>query len=77
MSNSIHFKQLLGLDINAAKEAFSEFLEDKTLTVSQIHFINSIIDFFVSNGRLDAKKLFQEQSFTGLQPSGIIGLFLD
>ncbi|WP_139840768.1 DEAD/DEAH box helicase family protein [Gottfriedia acidiceleris] len=68
-------RQLLGLDLAAAKEAFSEFLEDKTLNSNQIDFINIIIDYFVQYGVLEPKKLFEEKPFTNKHSSGVIGLF--
>jgi type I restriction enzyme, R subunit len=74
---TVLIRELIGLDVNAAKEAFSEFLKDKTLNANQIDFVNTIIDFFVSNGRLDPKKLFQEQPFTGFHPNGVVGIFPD
>ena len=40
----LFIRALVGLDRNAAKELFAEFLADGTITATQIRFINEIID---------------------------------
>lgn len=67
-------RSILGLDINAAKEAFSEFLSKGNLSATQIMFINSIIDYLSINGTIDKKMLF-EKPFTDIDYRGISGVF--
>ena len=67
-------RSLLGLDVNAAKEAFAEFLTGRTLHPDQIYFINSLIDYLVHNGTIARKKLF-ESPFTERHHQGVTGLF--
>ena len=43
-------RSLIGLDRGAAKEAFAEFLEGRTLTGNQIEFIVMIIDHLTEHG---------------------------
>ena len=43
---------MVGLDMNAAKEAFSKYLEDVNLDSRQIYFVNQIIEYIVHNGMM-------------------------
>lgn len=45
-------RSILGLDINAAKAAFADFLTDQQLNSSQINFINTLIDYLCQNGTI-------------------------
>ena len=67
-------RRILGLDRNAAKEAFAEFLDEGNFNADQITFINQIIDHLVENGLMDKSRLF-EPPFTDLHVEGIAGLF--
>ncbi|HUQ69236.1 MAG TPA: DEAD/DEAH box helicase family protein [Planctomycetaceae bacterium] len=66
-------REIIGLDVNAAKEAFGQFLSLGTLTADQVTFINQIIDHLVHNGLMDPKALF-EPPFTDFHDQGIIGV---
>ncbi len=66
-------REIVGLDVNAAKEAFADFLALGTLTADQITFINQIIDHLVHNGLMDPKALF-EPPFTDHHDQGIAGV---
>lgn len=63
-------RSILGLDINAAKQAFGEILNNQTLKATQIRFINTIINYLSVNGIIDPAKLF-ESSFTDVSSSGM------
>lgn len=65
---------IVGLDINAAKEAFGEFLNAGSLSADQIRFVDMIIDYLTTNGVIDADMLFEEP-FTTFHTEGIAGLF--
>jgi len=67
-------RNILGLDINAAKEAFAEFLNKGNLSVDQINFINTIIDYLNIKGMIDKKMLF-DKPFTEINDQGLIGAF--
>lgn len=70
-----HFiRGLVGMDREAAQAAFSEFLSDRTLTSSQVRFIETIIDQLTSRGVMDAKALY-EPPFSHLHAGGPDGLF--
>lgn len=66
-------REIVGLDANAAKEAFAQFLAAGTLTGDQITFINQIVDHLVHNGLMDPKALF-EPPFTDFHDQGISGV---
>ncbi|RYD79217.1 MAG: DEAD/DEAH box helicase, partial [Sphingobacteriales bacterium] len=67
-------RSIIGLDINAAKEAFSEFLGNGSLQPAQIHFINTLIDFLSRNGTID-KSMLIDSPFTDINDMGIYGVF--
>ena len=67
-------RSLLGLDVNAAKEAFAEFLNKRVLQPDQIYFINSLIDYLAHNGVIDRRMLF-EKPFTERHHQGVVGVF--
>ena len=69
-------RQIIGLDQNAAKETFADFLSLDTLTGDQITFINLIIDHLVENGVLKPEQLF-ESPFTDAHDHGISGVLPD
>ncbi|MGO5010651.1 DEAD/DEAH box helicase family protein [Niallia sp. Sow4_A1] len=67
-------RQIVGLDQQAANEAFSEFLNEEKLNVNQLRFVKLIIDYVVKNGTLE-KKVLQEDPFRAL--GSVTELFRD
>lgn len=67
-------RELVGLDMNAAKEAFSEFLDDGIYNAEQINFVNTVIDYLMDNGTLDIKYIF-DSPFTDDHHEGAYGFF--
>lgn len=57
-------REIVGLDMNAAKEVFSEFLNDTNLDSRQIYFVNQIVEYIVHNGMLKDLSVLQESPFT-------------
>ena len=57
-------REIVGLDMNAAKEAFSLYLSDTNLDSRQIYFINQIVEYIVHNGMLKDFSVLQESPFT-------------
>ena len=68
-------RNLVGLDIEAANEAFSEFLNNENLNSNQIHFIKLIIDYIVKNGMIDDNRVLTEDPFRTV--GNIVELFED
>jgi type I restriction enzyme, R subunit len=73
-SLGLFIRSIIGLDVNAAKLAFGEFLNNQQLNSTQIRFINKIIDKFTVSGIVDPGMLF-EPPFTDLNSGGVLGLF--
>lgn len=67
-------RSLVGLDREAAKEAFAGFLSGKTPTANQIEFVNLIVDHLTEHSMMDAARLY-ESPFTDLAARGPDGLF--
>lgn len=67
-------RQIVGLDQQAANEAFPEFLNEEKLNVNQLRFVKLIIDYVVKNGTLE-KKVLQEDPFRSL--GSVTELFRD
>mgnify|MGYP004529908711 FL=1 len=57
-------REITGLDMNAAKEAFSEYLEDSNMDSRQIYFVMQIVEYIVHNGMLKDFSVLQESPFT-------------
>jgi len=65
---------LVGLDRSAAQSAFSEFLNDRSLTPAQIRFVEMVIDQLTARGVMDASALY-EPPFSNLHAGGPDALF--
>ena len=61
--------------MNAAKAAFSEFLNDTNLDSRQIYFVNQIVEYIVHNGILTDFSVLQESPFT--DRGSVVDIFTD
>lgn len=68
-------REIVGLDMNAAKEAFSVYLEDTSLDSRQIYFVNQIVEYIVHNGTMKDLSVLQEPPFTDM--GRIVEVFTD
>ena len=68
-------REIVGMDMNAAKEAFSAYLNDVQLDSHQIYFVNQIVEYIVHNGVLKDLSVLQESPFT--DEGNIVELFAD
>jgi type I restriction enzyme R subunit len=57
-------REIVGLDMNSAKAAFSKYLNDVNLDDRQIYFVNQIINYIVQNGMMKNFAVMQESPFT-------------
>ncbi len=71
----IFIRSLIGLNREAAKQAFSSFIDGgKTLTANQIEFIDLVIDHLTERGVLEPSRLY-ESPFTDIDAQGVSGIF--
>lgn len=68
-------REIVGLDMKAAKEAFSQYLENTELDDRQIYFVNQIIEYIVHNGMMKDLSVLQESPFT--DRGSVVELFTD
>ena len=57
-------REIVGLDMAAAKAAFADYLNNVNLDSSQIYFVNQIIEYIVHNGVMKDMSVLQESPFT-------------
>ncbi|MBQ8312954.1 MAG: DEAD/DEAH box helicase family protein, partial [Clostridia bacterium] len=68
-------REIVGLDMNAAKEAFAQYLNGTTLDSRQIYFVNQIVEYIVHNGLMKDLSVLQESPFT--DQGSVVELFTD
>ena len=68
-------REIVGLDMNAAKEAFAQYLNDASLDSRQIYFVNQIVEYIVHNGMMKDLSVLQEAPFT--DHGSIVEVFTD
>ena len=61
--------------MNAAKEAFSEYLINTSLDSRQIYFVNQIVEYIVHNGMMKDFTVLQEPPFT--DRGSVVEIFTD
>jgi type I restriction enzyme R subunit len=72
----VFIRSIIGLDITAAQQAFSEFLSAGNLKADQMTFIQNIITYLTKNGTIQPGMLF-EAPFTDINDAGLNGVFDD
>ena len=68
-------REIVGLDMNTAKEAFSEFLNETNMDGRQIYFVNQIVEYIVHNGMMKDLSVLQESPFT--DKGSVVEIFTD
>lgn len=68
-------REIVGLDMNAAKDAFSEYLNEANLDSRQIYFVNQIVEYIVHNGMMKDLSVLQESPFT--DKGSVVEIFTD
>ena len=68
-------REIIGLDMNAAKQAFSRYLNETNLDSRQIYFVNQIVEYIVQNGMMKDLSVLQETPFT--DKGSVIDIFPD
>lgn len=67
-------RSMVGLDREAAKQAFNAFTEKHNLCADQIEFVNMVIDYLTERGVMDPRRLY-ESPFTDIDYMGVEGVF--
>jgi len=70
----LFIRSLVGLDHQAALEAFAHYLDGSTFSANQIHFINLIVDELTNNGVVEPARLY-ESPYTDLAATGPESMF--
>lgn len=68
-------REIVGLDMNAAKEAFAAYLNDTSLDNNQIYFVNQIVEYIVHNGLMKDLSVLQDAPFT--DNGSVVEVFTD
>jgi len=68
-------REIVGLDMSAAKSAFADYLNSVSLDSSQIYFVNQIIEYIVRNGVMKDMSVLQEPPF--IDKGSIVEVFTD
>ena len=68
-------REIVGLDMNAAKAAFAEYLNNVNLDSRQIYFVNQIVEYIVHNGLMKDLSVLQESPFT--DQGSVVEIFTD
>ncbi len=68
-------REIVGLDMRAAKEAFSNYLNNANLDSRQIYFVNQIVEYIVRNGIMKDLSVLQEPPFT--DQGSVVEIFTD
>ena len=67
-------RSIMGMEANAAKQAFAGILNNASFNSRQISFINEIINSFIHQGIVEPERLFKPP-FTEIHSGGIFELF--
>jgi type I restriction enzyme, R subunit len=67
-------RSLVGLERDAAKAAFADFMAGNNMNGNQIEFINLIVDHLTESGAMDPRRLY-ESPFTDFDDQGVSGVF--
>lgn len=57
-------REITGMDMNAAKQAFSRYIDESKLDGKQIYFVNQIIEYVVQNGAITDMRVLTQSPFT-------------
>ena len=68
-------REIVGLDMAAAKAAFAEYLDETNLDSRQIYFVNQIVEFIIHNGMMKDLSVLQDAPFT--DQGSIVEIFTD
>jgi len=67
-------RSLVGLDREAAKKVFADFLAARKPSADQIEFVNVVVDHLTDRGVMEPRLLY-ESPFIDINPLGVEGVF--
>jgi len=70
----VFIRSIKGLDVKAAQNAFSDFIQAGSLRANQMTFKQNIITYLTKNGTIEPSMLF-ESPFTDMNDKGLLGIF--
>ncbi|MBR2028850.1 MAG: DEAD/DEAH box helicase family protein [Oscillospiraceae bacterium] len=68
-------RELVGLDMTAAKTAFAQYLDETVLDDRQIYFVNQIVEYIVHNGLMKDMSVLMSAPFT--DRGSVVEVFTD
>ena len=68
-------RELVGLDMTAAKAAFAQYLDETVLDDRQIYFVNQIVEYIVHNGLMKDMSVLMDAPFT--DRGSVVEIFTD
>ena len=68
-------REIVGLDMSAAKAAFADYLDNVSLDSRQIYFVNQIVEYIVRNGMMKDLSVLQDAPFT--DKGSVVEVFTD
>ena len=68
-------REIVGLDMTAAKAAFAQYLDETVLDDRQIYFVNQIVEYIVQNGLLKDMSVLMDSPFT--DRGSVVEIFTD
>ncbi len=71
----VFVREIVGLDMSAAKAAFAEYIDEARLDSRQIYFVNQIIEYIVQNGMLQDLSILKDPPFS--DQGSIVEIFAD
>jgi type I restriction enzyme R subunit len=67
-------RSIVGMDVQAARSAFADFIAHGKLRPDQVNFMEAIIQHLTQNGVID-KAMLAETPFTDIHDQGVFGVF--
>ena len=71
----VFVREIIGLDMKSAKEAFAKYLNETNLDSRQIYFVNRIVEYIVKNGLMPDLSVLQTSPFT--DKGSVVEIFTD
>ena len=71
----VFVREIVGLEMSAAKAVFAEYIDEANLDSRQIYFVNQVIEYIVQNGMLQDLSILKDSPFS--DQGSIVEVFTD